>query len=143
MNGFELAERVAATIAAASLGQEPNAEARSVPIRDPAEFDEVGTFRTAVVWRGRKTEQETKSHRIRVFTIDVAIQRRTDDDAVRFKEVLDLADAIEDHLIETAISGVRRRTSFVGTESPYILPHLLEHGITTAVVTLEYELKVV
>lgn len=139
MNGFDVAKLVAEKVNAGTFSQTPRAEARAEPLVDPDEF--TAAITTSVIWRSRKTEQETKTRRIRVFTIDVAMQRRTDQDTELFSELVTLADEVEDYLVDNQIDGVRRRTSFVGTEAPYILPHLMEHGIATAVVTLEYELK--
>ncbi len=144
MNGFAVAELVAAAVNAGSFSLTPNATALADPHREPEEFGAAGTVITTVMWRGRRMENESKSTRLRVHTIDIAMQRRckTADhviDTTKFKALLDLADAVEAHMIATAVSGLRRRQTFVGTEVPYILQHLTDHEIGTVIVTIEYE----
>lgn len=144
MNGFALAESVATAIAGHSFALATNAVARADPFREAIEFDAAGSVITTVIWRNRRMENETKSSRVRVHTIDVAVQRRCKTanhvvDTTKFKALIDLADAIEQFLIATEVSGVRRINTFVGTEVPYILQHLTDHEIGTVIVTIEYE----
>lgn len=144
MNGFTVAERVATAVNAGVFSLTPNATAKVDPYRLPEDFAADGTVITTVIWRGRRWEQVSKSSRVVVHTIDVALQRRISDanhqtDVTRFKALADLADAVESHLIATAIADVVRGKTFVGTTSPYIHEHARDHGIGTVVITIEYE----
>lgn len=144
MNGFTVAELVATKINNGVFAINPNATAMADPNRQPEEFNAAGTVITTVMWRGRRMENESKSTKVRVHTIDVAMQRRCKTanhviDTTKFKALLDLADAVEGYLIANPITGVRRIQSFVGTEVPYILQHLTDHEIGTVIITIEYE----
>jgi hypothetical protein len=141
VNGFEVAELVAEAITAhTSFSLEPNAVARIEPIAEPTEITDA--VRTSVVWRQRQVIQETKSNRIRVHTIDIALMARTDREVAKFKPIVNLAEEIEEFLITQPITGLRRRTSLVGTETPYILQHMMDHGVATVVVTVEFEVQI-
>lgn len=144
MNGFLLAERVATAINAGTLSLTPNATAKVDPYRNPEEFTANGAVITTVVWRGRRWDQVSKTTRVRVHTIDVAMQRRIETanhavDPTAFKALAEFAEEVEEHLIATAVSGATRGKTFVGTDVPYIHAHARDHGIGTVVVSIEYE----
>lgn len=144
MNGWTLTKRVADSLNAATFSAAPNAAAKADPFRLVEDFEADGTFITTVTWRGRKTENQTKTSQIRMHTIDVAVQRRCSDSAnlfddTKFSGLHDLANEIEEHLISASIAGMKRMRTFVGTDVPFLDRHLNEHQIGTVVITAEYE----
>lgn len=142
MNGFEVAQGVAALINGAGLVLDANAEAKLAPIVKSENLPDDPTIATHVLFGGKTTERMAKRVRARVFTIYVSCYRRVGSDLDKASEFFDLVDEIDDLLATSEISGVRRLDVFQQNDVPYVMEHMRDNGIATAVLEATYELRI-
>lgn len=139
MNVATLADLIAAAMNDPTAGVSPQPNAVRVYLPD-CRVEDLQAHRVVVMPHTVKTTRIARGRRLRTMVVVIALQRKWDGQDSAVESDVDYSQTIEDWLIDRSFGGAKFLSSEIG--EAYLVPHLRDQQLFTAVITATFELDV-
>lgn len=139
MNVATLASLIAAAMNDPTDGVTPPPNAVRAYLPD-VKVEDLQSHRVVVMPHTIKTTRIARGRRLRTMVVIIALQRQWDGQASAVESDVDYSQAIEDWLIDRSFTGAKFVSSEIG--DAYLVPHLREQQLFTAVITATFDIDV-
>lgn len=139
MNVATLAGLIADGMNAEDSGITPKPNAVRAYLAD-VKLEDLSAHRVVVMPHTVRTVRVARERRLRTMVVVIALQRQWDGQDSTLEADVDYAQQLEDWLVKKSFGGVKSISSEIG--DAYLVPHLRENQLFTAVITATFDTDV-